>query len=145
MNSNYWELLRTDGESKLVPPQYAQAIKDDIRSGKTHLSTYEPILIRSIKDFRETDKPYIDPSHQLTAGELTEAQAAFGIVETEYGVKAIAVKKRIPGNRRSYYEKSGYTFLDGGEDVTVVGFWIPAHKMSNSLEKCTKEEAVRIR
>lgn len=143
---NYWQINTTKGETKLVPPMFVEQIKREIRdTSTTHLTIYEPLRVASIESFKETDKPYIDKAHQLEAGELTEAQGAFGIVETEYGVKCIAVKKRIPGNRRTYYEKSGYTFLSDSDDGVTIGFWIPAHKMTNTLERCTKEEAMRIR
>lgn len=145
MSNNYWEIVTTTGETKLVPPQYAAQIKQELRSGQTHLTTYEPILIRSIQAFKETDKPYIDASHQLAAGDLTEAQAAFGPIITEEGVKCIAAKKVVPGNKRDYYQKIGYTILAEDEKVTV-GFWLPAHNFDPSyMQKCTKEEARRIK
>jgi len=143
--NNYWRITTTKGETIDVAPQYATEIKRQMDSGATHLNSKERLRINSIESFRETDRPYIDTAHQLSAGELTEAQTAFGPIITEEGVKCIAVKKQVPTSKRDYYQKVGYTLLSEDEMLTVA-FWIPANNFDGSyMQKCTKEEAGRIR
>jgi hypothetical protein len=142
----YWEIILTTGDSKLVPPKYAEQIKKDIRSGQTHLSTYEPLLIRSILHFRETDKQYVDQSHQLGSGVTEEIQASSQPIITEYGVKAMAIKKQVPTSKREYHSKMGHTILSEDDGRITVGFIIPAHRFDPSyMERVTKEEYNRIK
>ena len=148
--ANYWKLLFWDGEWMKVKPQSVPTIKRSMQAGSDFIHTAgRSIAVKNIKDFQETDEPYVDPAALLGAGDVTEEAArAFNepMLEGE-AVVARAVKKVVPRRMwdKHYSNIPAYKMLAEDNGQVVVGMWLPVHAIDYSrVQDCSPEDMRRM-
>lgn len=148
--SNYWEIITWDKERIPVKPDNAQKVQDLIERGKNVVTPTRTIIASNVKDFIETDKPYIDKA--LASGQLLEEAAqAFNepiFIERDSGhgyveqaVRTKAVKRYVQRRKwDDYYSKLSYRLLAEGEGQVLMGWYILVENINDNMMMCTPEE-----
>lgn len=138
LREHYWTMVLWDGEQIKVKPQNAEAIQAKIESGEGAISTNtRTILIKNIKDFRESDEVYTD--QKLLEGAMqafnepimfTRKNEAFGYEEQVIECKWVA--KSVTQREWANYYSANPVYRKIKEDDRVeVAFRVPTHQINS--------------
>lgn len=140
---NYWIIELWDGEQIKVKPENAPLVQKKIATGEGSINTPDrTIIIKNIKDFRETTERYTDQK-------LIEAGAqAFNepVIEND-SVMCRMVKKSVTRREytKHYAHLSAYRKI-GEQDNYIVIMWLqPIHLIDYELvEEITQDDERRL-
>lgn len=148
---NYW-LLKLKGieiDEIRVKPENVEMVKSSWESGRIIHTPTRSIPASQIKDFVETDIPYIDETKQIEAGKLMEdAAKAFNepMMNSDGSVIVKWVKKSVPSRmwQKYYAAISGYRLLSDDGSYTIVAFRQPVHQINDELQECTEDDINKV-
>jgi hypothetical protein len=148
LKAHYWHLVLWDGETIKVKPQNAEAIQGKIESAEGAISTNtRTILIKNIKDFRESDEVYTDQKLLEGAAQALNQPITFTREVKEFGyteevTECKWVSKTITQREwQSYYSASPAYRKIKEDDRVTIAFRVLTHPINpQTVHELTPEE-----
>jgi hypothetical protein len=145
MSQFYWELEIYDGKSTeviQVRPESAALIQSKIGRQEDINTSSRTVMYRNIKDFRISDKPYIEQKL------LEDVAVAFNEpVFSDGSIVSRWVKKSVPARKyEAYYRfNPAYRKLREEDNHIVIAFRLPIHQINRQiLQELTVSEVAYI-
>lgn len=130
---NYWQLTLRDGDKLLVKPDLVAEVRRRLETRELLHTPTRTIPHNEVKDFSETDKPYIDKKRQLQEGLVEDAARAFNepLLMKEV-VIAKWVKKLVTKQSwdKHYRAIPAYRMLQDDGSRVWVAFKCPIHQIN---------------
>lgn len=139
----YWDLTLKDGRVIPIPPRGVPVVKRRMEQREPINTTTMSIPFSEIKGFEQTSRRFTDLPL------LEQAAIAFGepVYSEDGAIKVQWVKKQVTQSEyNKYYSKGNYQKLGNEDNMVVVAFLLPVHKINlHKVQYCTPVDIQSLR
>lgn len=140
---NYWLIETWSGEIIQIGPKSSLLIKQRIIECRDIDLGNRIIAYKNIKDFRESDKVWIDKKQLDTSQAAVDSLSIFNIPEYDNNGSIICkwVRKAVPRREwEAYYAPLNYRLINQSDGQMLIAFKLPTNMISQAVSLCSNDE-----